>query len=64
LAASFFAQSGDVGCPDEEETPCTDVEGPGKLAVVGSGACGAFGRAFEGSASVGTSIVGQGTWRI
>ena len=40
-----------------------DVEGPGKLAVVGSGACGAFGRAFEGSASVGTSIVGQGTWR-
>ena len=40
-----------------------DVEGPGKLAVVGSGACGAFGRAFEGSASVGTSIVAQGTWR-
>ena len=41
-----------------------DVEGPGKLVVVGSGACGAFGRAFEGSASVGTSIVAQGTWRI
>ena len=39
-----------------------DVEGPGKLVVVGSGACGAFGRAFEGSASVGTSIVAQGTW--
>jgi len=54
-----------VGCDPHDlvQTPRMDVEGRGKLAVVGSGACGAFEGTFEGRASVETSAVGRSIYK-